>query len=86
MIKEENGVIKRPEERKRISWAWCIFVMISPIAIKSKDLKRAWTRRWKKEKVSKPKEKESPINPKWLKVERAISFLRSVSKILFNPA
>jgi len=59
---------------------------MSPIVIKSKDLKRAWVRRWKKANWTNPAEKAKPMKPKWLKVERAISFLRSVSKTAFIPA
>lgn len=75
-----------PEDKKRISWLCPKLIIISPIAIKSKDLKRAWLSKWKKDKESKPREKDKPINPKCLRVERAISFLRSFSKIVFNPA
>jgi hypothetical protein len=60
--------------------------MISPIAMNSKDLNRACVSMWKKPRLIKPLKILRPMNPKWLRVDRAISFLRSVSKIEFNPA
>ena len=77
---------KEPEERKRISWEWPRLIIISPMDMKSRDLNNAWLRRWKNDNVKKPKEKDIPIKPKWLKVERAISFLRSFSNTVFKPA
>jgi hypothetical protein len=59
---------------------------MSPIVINNRDLNKAWTKRWKNLKWSKPAENAIPINPKWLRVERAISFLKSVSNTAFRPA
>lgn len=86
MIIEERGVTMWPFDRNRISWEWLRLIIISPIVIKSKDLKRAWVSKWKKLRWSKPAENAKPIKPKWLRVERAISFFRSVSNTVFNPA
>jgi hypothetical protein len=59
---------------------------MSPIVIKSKDLKRAWLKRWKKESLNSPKKKDMPIKPRCLRVDKAINFFRSFSKIVFIPA
>lgn len=69
-----------------MSCEWAKHVITSPIAINNKDLKSAWVKRWKKAKWIKPLNKLNPIKPKWLRVERAISFLRSRSKTEFKPA
>ena len=69
-----------------MSCEWFKLIIISPIVINNKDLKRAWTNKWKKLKDNKPEEKANPINPKCLKVDNAISFFRSVSQIEFKPA
>jgi hypothetical protein len=80
------GVDTEPEDKKRISWLWPRLIIISPIDINKSDLNKAWDSKWKKESLSKPREKDIPINPKCLKVDRAISFFKSFSKIVFIPA
>jgi hypothetical protein len=59
---------------------------MSPIAMNSRDLNRAWVSMWKNPRLIRPLKILRPINPKWLRVDRAMSFLRSVSKTEFNPA
>jgi hypothetical protein len=54
--------------------------------MKSRDLKRACTNKWKKDRESNPQEKAMPINPKCLRVDSAMSFLRSDSNKAFRPA
>jgi hypothetical protein len=56
------------------------------MAIKRRDLNSAWERRWKNDRLNKPREKAIQINPRCLSVERAISFFKSLSKIVFKPA
>lgn len=86
IIKQENGVYKDPEDRNRISWLWAKLIIISPIVIKRRDLNKAWLNRWKKERLKRPKEKDIPMKPKCLRVERAISFFKSFSKTVLKPA
>jgi hypothetical protein len=59
---------------------------MSPIVINKRDLNRAWTRRWKNLKCNIPEEKAIAIKPKWLNVDKAINFFKSISKIVFIPA
>lgn len=63
-----------------------MLVIMSPIDINKTDLNKAWTSKWKKDKNRSPQEKDIPINPKWDKVDKAINFFISVSKIEFTPA
>jgi hypothetical protein len=54
--------------------------------MKSKDLNKACVSMWKNANCKRPAEKAIPIKPKWLRVDRAIIFLRSFSKMEFMPA
>ena len=49
-------------------------------------LNRAWVRRWKKVNTTKEQEKEATIKPSCLRVEYAIIFFKSQSKIPIRPA
>lgn len=60
--------------------------MIFPAARNRSDLKVAWVIRWKNAKLGKPNDRVAVIIPSCLRVDRAIVFLRSVSKQADNLA
>lgn len=58
----------------------------NPAHINKEALNRAWVRRWKKVNTTKEQEKEATIKPSCLRVEYAIIFFKSQSKIPIRPA
>ena len=57
-----------------------------PAEIKSRALNRAWVMRWKKASLGRFMARVATIKPSWLRVERAIIFLRSHSAMADMPA
>jgi hypothetical protein len=70
----------------RKSWNLSILWIITPEIIKRAALNKAWHNRWKKQKNTKPWLRENIMNPNWLKVEKAIIFFMSHSKLAQIPA
>lgn len=60
--------------------------MKEPREMKREDLKKAWERRWKNAKRHHPNPSEKQMNPRWERVERATTFLRSGSTSEESPA
>lgn len=85
-IKEKTGVIKEnPWEFRKsclLSEEW----ITNPAHINKEALNKAWVSKWKKVKITKEQEKEATIKPNCLKVEYAIIFFKSQSKIPIKPA
>lgn len=60
--------------------------IMNPAAINNVDLNKACIIKWRKANSSLPSPKITNINPSWLSVDKAITFLRSVSKLATQPA
>jgi hypothetical protein len=61
-------------------------LIISPTDINKSLLKRAWAIKCKKERKTSPENKDRPIKPKCLSVERATNFFKSDSAREPRPA
>lgn len=72
-----NWLLNAPENR--ISWNLNILWIKIPAHKNNKALNKAWERRWKKANLEKPNDKILIIKPNWLKVDKAIIFLKSIS-------
>lgn len=57
-----------------------------PEHINKEALNKACETKWKKPKTTNPKEIDLIIKPNWLKVDRAITFFKSHSKLAITPA
>lgn len=70
----------------RRSCVWEKWWIKDPAQINNKALKRACAIRWKKARFGSPRPKVDSITPSWLRVDRAIIFLRSHSTRADRPA
>lgn len=83
-MKEIKGLIKKIKLIFRISWEFIKKWIKAPAHKKRSALNNAWVIKWKKVKLNIPRLREVIIRPNWLKVDKAIIFLISISKIPFK--
>ena len=84
--KPKTGDLKLKDPANRLSWLLLVLWIINPAHMNKEDLKRACIIKWKKANKSLPKPKIVNIKPSWLKVLKATTFFKSVSKFAAHPA
>lgn len=85
-IKHNRGEDKLKELAKRPSCELFILWIINPAPINKVDLNKACMIKWRKAKSLFLNPRIVNISPNWLKVDKAITFFRSVSKLATHPA
>ena len=80
------GELKLKEPINRLSCLLLVLWIIKPAHINKADLNKACIIKWKNANNSCPKPRIINIKPSCLSVDRATTFLRSVSKLALHPA